>query len=406
MIKNLLVIILGISMITCSSDINDLSEDIPDPPVEIKLLKSIPRSLYDQSHFSVNHEIFKEDYFIVSIQDLNGPYNETLDYEPMPDVYKFDYDGNSIKYGFYEEFFKNKSQYDSINGMTYDVVDINNDGKEDFLLNFWGEGNRGSWYFPNFLVSAVSNGNGYDTTIVEDLTSDNSLGTYYSQTYFDFDGDGLVDIKAGSMNHHYFKNIGNNQFTKVIDDKMFISSGRFIKYDYDGDGDSDLLILQPTNTHIDLTTPGPQITIFENGTNINKKIVPLDWDIDLVAADDDLDYHISDLNKDGMGELIILTGGFDSHVNPDGGSIYRDGVIKVFSSENGNLVDKSDIYFPENTFKMLDGLSCKMRLYDYDGDGDDDIFFPVHIKRGDVYYYDYYYKNENGKFTKVNRTDL
>ena len=388
---------MGLFIISCSKE---EIEPIPYiPPVYTKLPNLINRDDYSRKHFTVSNEIFYENNFIATISDLNGPYNEDKDWEPMPDIASFDYDGNSTKMGFYKDLLEGKNQYDSINGLLYDVSDINKDGKNDYLLNFWGEGLYGSWYFPNYLVSAVSNGNSYDYTIVEDLTQAEHRGVYYSQTYFDFDGDGHVDIKAGSMSNHYFKNNGDNTFTKIINDDLFIGPGEYIKMDYDGDGDLDLLVFQKSNNHIDVQTTSPQITIFEGGTNISKKIIKIDWDFDSTA---DLgDFKIVDINNDGLDDLIFIT--TDTQNIFIDGQVARNGFFKILINNITSFSDRSAEYVDINSFQVLNGQSFKIFVDDYDNDGDSDIFFPFYITRGNNTFYNFYYKNENGRFIKKNR---
>lgn len=393
----LFLILFGTS---CSNDNFEIEEFIvPDDVIEMP--NTINRDVYSKSHFTVNNETYYKNYFIATVSDVDGTYNEDADWEPEPDIAKFDYFGNSTKMRFYENLLENKTQYDSINGLLYDVSDINKDGKNDYLLNYWGEGLYGSWFFPNYLVSAVSNGNSYNYTIVEDLTEDTHRGVYYSQIYFDFDGDGYDDIKAGNMSNHYFRNNGDNTFTKVINSDLYLSPGNLIKMDYDGDGVLDLVVFQKSNNHIDIQTTEPHLTIFKGGSNILRTDIKIPWDFD--SIDEIEDFKVADINNDGTDDLLFITSDQDGHnVN---GQFVRTGYFKILINDGSAFLDKSDDYISgyNKYFDILNGESCKFIISDYDSDGDDDIFFPFYIERGDSNFYKIYYENENGKFIKKER---
>lgn len=400
LIYRLVILFLIVFGTSCSNDNFEIDEHTV-LSTSIKMPNTINRDDYIQSYFTVNNEKYYKNYFIATISDLNGSYNEDADWEPMPDIAKFDYNGNSTKMGFYKDLLENKTQYDSINGLLYDVSDINKDGKDDYLLNFWGEGLYGSWYFPNYLVSAVSNGNSYNYTIVEDLTQDELRGVYYSQTYFDFDGDGHVDIKAGNMSNHYFKNNGDNTFTKVINNKLYLSPGDLVKMDYDGDGILDLVVFQKSNNHIDIQTTEPHLTIFKGGTNILRTDIKITWEFDSINEIED--FKVIDINNDSKDDLIFITTNDESVVSS--GQFVRTGYFKILINDGSSFLDKSNDYVSDYSkyFDILGGQSCKFIISDYDSDGDVDIFFPFYIERGNSSFYKNYYQNENGKFLKKER---
>ncbi len=232
--------------------------------------------------------------------------------------------------------------------------DVNGDGYEDLYLGS-SVGNTSS--------ILINEGNGQfeiKGIPVFELDKNKEDG---GAMFFDCDGDGDLDLYVASGGNEFqegapnyldrlYLNDGSGNFSKS--DKLentFISSSAILPFDLDGDNDLDLFVggrQVPGNYG-----KSPNSFILENHDGHFKKITSTNFDF-LEGFGMVTDAKISDLNGDGVSELVIVGEWMSVH---------------VFEISNGSLIDKTLDYGMSNT----KGWWNTIEIHDYDNDGDKDI---------------------------------
>ena len=257
------------------------------------------------------------------------------------------------------------------NGGTAEFGDINNDGQVDMFLSFQREF-CDPWPTNCDLdtgpsVIGVSNGIGYDWQLV-------SLNRKFWQDgnieFSDIDSDGDIDV-IGQDNDAYkdsrdylivYKNDGSNNFTEtIVNLTQSVSLEEFRVKDIDKDGYKDIVGFGGSGT-------GSLHILY--GTS--------QWDIfeyeELNFADEPdsfQDLTIVDLENDGFYE--ILTHRYLSSLDPNSQGEH---VFKTYMFRTNGF---RNYYIDENTdfnvqFHAVRGPIMKTQAWDFDSDGDKDIF--------------------------------
>ncbi|MCR8666171.1 CRTAC1 family protein, partial [Aestuariibaculum sp. M13] len=250
--------------------------------------------------------------------------------------------------------------------------DYNNDGFLDIYISDWGSEDEGNRLFKN-------NGDGTFTNVTSIIQGVLVNKHSYQSVPFDFNGDGWMDLYvandyATESNDLYINNKGlgftEEAATYGLDfskDDMGIAVG-----DYNGDGAFDMYI----------TAIGDN-QLFENQGNnsfVNKGrslgVYNTGWAWDVVFSDFDLDRD----------EDLFVVNGFEFGSSGRYKNTYYENSIENFVSR---LVDSSTrVGLGEETISVTEAV------FDYDNDGDLDIF--VTNNDGPSYFYE-------NKLTDVNQ---
>lgn len=244
----------------------------------------------------------------------------------------------------------------------FQIVDYNNDGHLDVVANtssLFGKNNHlieGSGtglelvYSQNVgAISGVMNfydfDNDGDSDLIQDRkvfeNSDNnfilrvelSSINYREVTFYDMDGDGLVDIVPGIRffssvaTYPYYKNLGNFNFEQVGSDTYLSNPTTILISDLDKDGNNEII-----NVDVNLVQV---FTLLDDNTVEN-------FDYNFYFESDNV--LLGDIDGDGCEELIN----------------YDETSIKIFFYKNGT--------FQPYTFNSEPFIK-EILLYDYDKDG-------------------------------------
>jgi len=248
-----------------------------------------------------------------------------------------------------------------------------------------------------------------------DYTYENILESSGSGiTIFDYNNDGLPDLymlngtyiegisdKDGKVFRNtankLYKNNGNGTFTEVsqeagVDDRNWGMAAGAI--DYDNDGDEDLYLLNY----------GPNIFYRNNGDGTFSDITGslglkgpellngfVKWSVGVAFWDFNSDNRIDAM----VGNFLAFDPDYVSPTNPDmmpHPSEYKGQASMLYQQQpDGRFVDvtkKYGLYFP-------DSKCMGLTIYDYDNDGDLDIF------QGNDHQLNFLFRNDNLRFTDV-----
>jgi len=364
----------------------------------------------------------------------------------------FDYNGNGladmIGFSYYVQIVEEPSNYKDVNGYntiaTFDAISsipdeiigsddsywnggtaefghINNDGIIDMFLSFqrefcdpWPDCDLDTG--PSVIGISSSNGD-YEWQMVSDAIKYWQDGNI---EFSDIDSDGDIDI-IGQDNDAYkgsydyliiYKNDGNNVFTEErVSLTQQASLEEFRVIDIDKDGHKDIVGFGGGGTgslHILYGTSQWDIFDYEELNFADE-------------ADSFQDLTIVDLENDGSYE--ILTHRYISSREPD--HVFQTYLFRPTGSR-GYSIDTNTEYNME--FQMVRGPILKTQAWDFDGDGDKDIFINLFNEWDpDVKYVDagdgtgccycwhrdfdseangtlnrgYFWKNENGVLVKT-----
>jgi hypothetical protein len=219
--------------------------------------------------------------------------------------------------------------------------DYDGDGDEDlFIGEIYGE----IWHYES------------DSTVTIDLTFiDNSfetidVGNRTSPSFSDYDGDGDEDLFSGNLDGEIwlYENDGSGNFTYITDSFESIDVGSYSKptfSDHDGDGDEDLFIGEYYG----------EIWLYENDGSGNFTYTTDSFES--IDVGNFASPSFSDYDRDGDKDLFIgETNGRIWFYENDG-------------SENYNLVTRNFA-----SIGLGNSSYVSPTFFDYDGDGDEDLF--------------------------------
>ncbi len=289
------------------------------------------------------------------------------------DLVKMNFDGSYEALNLTETVFG--TAQDSLNGLLFDV-DLS---REKLLVNFWGEGELGSWYYPNVLVIFDLDGNNYQ--IMYDARGTND-STFYTNVLFDLNNDGAPDIYLGDSGY-----IINEPNPIRVDTEE--GPGPVFRFDFDSDQIDDLI-------HFD--TEHNTWIMYKGGAVFNKSIISSDY----VFRNYIDDYLSIDYDADGDMDLVLLDALTDG--TNDGCDLCT-GKISVLENINGGFIDVTETIFDDSTYPQLFGDN-NILAHDYDNDWDMDLFFPDYYYHNAELMNDFYWENQAGNFVKHQRTDL
>ena len=284
-------------------------------------------------------------------------------------------------------------------------ADTDNDGDPDlYVANWYGQSelfyinSRGVFTFVT--SGPLATGGGYSETC----------------TWGDYNNDGLVDVyvtnSSGGSKNFLFKNLGNNQFVKIITGKIvndqFTSRGASW-IDYDNDGDIDMFVCNENNQNENLyknmlvetgvdtfqtITTGPLVN--SNGTNWSASWGDYDNDGDFDVFVAGYAYGLCKIfQNDGAGnftdvDMGQLTNEPDYNSSSSWVDYDNDGDLDIFTTNatfsgggtncklyKNNLMDSGYVSFTKITTEGLvnsPGNWYGLSWADYDNDGDMDVY--------------------------------
>jgi len=257
------------------------------------------------------------------------------------------------------------------NGGTAEFGDINNDGRIDMFLSFQREF-CDPWPTNCDLdtgptVIGVSNGFNYDWQLVSETRKFWQDGNI---EFNDIDNDGDMDIVAQDNDAYkdsrdyllVYKNDGNNNFTEsVVNLTQQVSLEEFRIKDIDKDGYKDIIGFGGGGT-------GSLHILY--GTS--------DWDIfdyeELNFADEPdsfQDLTIVDLENDGSYEILTHRYLSARDPNSQGEHVFETHLFRAAGSRNYFIDNNTDF---NTEFHAVRGPIMKTQAWDFDNDGDKDIF--------------------------------
>lgn len=257
------------------------------------------------------------------------------------------------------------------NGGTAEFGDINNDGRIDMFLSFQREF-CDPWPTNCDLdtgpsVIGVSNGLDYDWQLVSENRKFWQDGNI---EFNDIDNDGDMDIVAQDNDAYkdsrdyllVYKNDGNNNFTEsVVNLTQQVSLEEFRIKDIDKDGYKDIIGFGGGGT-------GSLHILY--GTS--------DWDIfdyeELNFADEPdsfQDLTIVDLENDGSYEILTHRYLSARDPNSQGEHVFETHLFRAVGSRNYFIDNNTDF---NTEFHAVRGPIMKTQAWDFDNDGDKDIF--------------------------------
>ena len=201
-------------------------------------------------------------------------------------------------------------------------IDIDND--RDLDLFVCREGGRTNFLYRN-------NGSGYFTKITNTALTSES-GEFWSGSWGDYDNDGDPDLfvtNNGNQKNSLFRNDGNFNFTKIINDPLVNEIGYNAVSgwgDYDNDGDMDMFVTQayvPPGFTQKLTNKFFKNLLMETGTASFEKITSGD-----IVNDSGYSYGFAwgDYDKDGDLDIAVANTFSENQKN----ALYKN------NNQNGN----------------------------------------------------------------------
>jgi fibronectin type 3 domain-containing protein len=258
---------------------------------------------------------------------------------------------------------------------TLKFSDIDNDGDIDLFAS--GQKTSSATNLGNYLF--LNNGSGSFTsseitTVIPTKDGDAAFG--------DHDNDGDLDLALSGIDANgisrlnLYNNDGRGSF---LMDTRFFNNNAFQMYgttyadiawvDYDNDGDQDFIYTAGTNNNC----PGCQTSgIFRNTTISDSTNQNFSSSNNVSVVDFGLknaSFDLADLNKDGLADMVISGLQLSSTVN----GTTENKITKIIY--NLDIRNNNNYWYNSGNFQLLDSISGKVKLADFDNDGDMDILF-------------------------------
>lgn len=218
---------------------------------------------------------------------------------------------------------------------------------------------RGNGY-PNALLRNRGDGTFEDVAVaagvaMSDLTS--------GPSFFDFDGDGRVDLLVGGLENTQpvlFRNTNGEEFENITEDSHIFGSYNSVGHavgDFDHDGDLDVFVAR-WGTPMDAGLEDPDDGhLFENmGNGTFRRIPDALSGLSLFRNDHFFTFapNFADINNDGWDDVLVTSDFKTSRV--------------FLNQRDGTFADATD------TDVITDENGMGSAIADYDGDGDLDWF--------------------------------
>jgi len=299
-----------------------------------------------------------------SIPDMVGQHRKGYrNYKDLP-VFKISNYAGKVNYTFDVQSFK-PSIRDSMPVLFYDMGDLNFDTYPDFFLLYNGEiGNEaiGDEVRQNGTISYVLLSDGeyiFKPTEIEDAPTQNIFDNFI----FDIDFDGKNDLvyETDLNGGYYYKNLDGKNFIKKSYPFSDVLRGEGARGDWNGDGREDYILFNP---FIPL-----KLSVFTKTNKIDVSLENLGYENHLKKSYDLRNLSLIDQDLDSDLDLVVT----DLFVDPTSG---EEVITHHFFRNNDNLNFE---YLPGFIESNPDIKSEHTMLWvrDIDGDGDQDLYFPI-----------------------------
>ena len=270
-------------------------------------------------------------------------------------------------------------------------VDLNGDGIDDFIESMHVEDPSQDYYKAATFVALSRNNSMFEHEIVE-IDNDGQVFWPGGLRAIDFDEDGDIDIygQNGDVSEGYgfwvYFNDGEGNFTKSFVDAN-LADHQYLRNqlyaDLNNDGHRDIVGLSGT------TTQNANLNILWGTSDYTQYTSERVWTDHVVYEPKDL--TLADIDNDGYMEIFAI---FEASNGGWGEASPRFSSLSVAFKWNGSSydVDSSSAF-------NIDSIITKGNVYlttakwDYDNDGDLDIFFQQYADRGN------YPGDNNGGFS-------
>lgn len=264
------------------------------------------------------------------------------------------------------------------------IADFDNDGLQDILITYVDDDHR--------LYKGLGNGK------FEDVTARAKLGgkglTGGPATAFDFDKDGLLDLYIGYFGdyiHGELPTLSRRNFN-ALPDKLFRNKGNFVFEEVPDSGVENTGWAQSVG-HLDFDGDGWEDLICGNdfGTNAwyrnlgNGKFEDVSSKIGTDKPSYTMNVGITDLNRDGKPDVyisnIVTMDKDEKYILPDTKTRMKFNPAKM---ANMRVVEANDLWMSnQGSYEQSKSVGRGMQstgwawgaqFFDYDNDGDDDLY--------------------------------
>lgn len=261
-------------------------------------------------------------------------------------------------------------------------ADLDNDGDTDFVFfiadddGFWlSNGGVGNGNPAGGIFAFIYDDGKYTPIEIEPYQGSGNEFFYHGGTLGDINGDGLVDILAGTTKIKIWINQGDLKFIKYepdIFENSFICSSEI--FDINQDGFLDLIVSDGNAFAPYKSSPrefgyiiyGQSEYPFFDNSNITPLIADRDGPSDPNQYDCLFDVSITDL--DGDGDYDLFTSAYT--IVPNDGMSF---LVSYFENNGGEMVNRTkDIFYSDHNEGIINN-SGLIKLWDIDNDGSKEI---------------------------------
>lgn len=264
------------------------------------------------------------------------------------------------------------------------VADFDNDGLEDILITYVDDDHR--------VYRNLGNGKFEDVTSRAHLGGKGLVGG--PATALDFDNDGLLDLYIGYFGDYIHGTLPtlSRRNSNALPDKLFRNKGNFVFEEVPNSGVENTGWAQSVG-HLDFDGDGREDLICGNdfGTNAwyrnlgNGKFEDVSSKIGTDKPSYTMNVGITDLNRDGLPDVyisnIVTMDKDEKYVLPDTKTQMKFNPAKM---ANMRVVEANDMWVSSKSgyeqskaigrgFRST-GWSWGAQFFDYDNDGDDDLY--------------------------------